>query len=137
MANETEKKGKQPMGDHDRVSMASRLPDGTPHQTPDFEFIGPKDGVLAAAEEQLKQQRVSAADVAARGVEAGSGVLAEDDEDPKAGIINPSNAPQDPSIAKLQDIHEAAAEAGKGQAEAEVNEHHKGLGDPEAEAEDK
>ena len=130
-ASKTENKN-LPTGDHDRVAMASRLPDGEPHQTPDFEFIGPRDAVEAAAEEQLRQQRVSAADTAMRGVEAGGGGLAEESGSKKDGTINPSDAPQDPSIVKLAEAHEAAAAAGEGQAASEVAEHHKGLGEDAA-----
>lgn len=123
-----------PTGDHDRVAMASRLPDGTPHQTPDFEFLGDREGVEAAAKEQLKQQRVSAADSAARGVEAGGGVLEAESGSAKEGIVNPKDAPQDPSIEKLQKLHEEAAAAGEAQAESEVAERHHGLGDDEPES---
>lgn len=126
-ANATERKD-LPTGDHDRVAMASRLPDGTPHQTPDFEFLGDREDVEAAAVEQLKVQRVSAADTAARGVETTSGVLAEDAAEGD-GSINPTNAPQDPSIEKLTKIHESAAKGAEADAKAEVAERHDGLGD--------
>lgn len=126
-ANATERKD-LPTGDHDRVAMASRLPDGTPHQTPDFEFLGDEDAVREAAEVQLKQQRVSAADTAARGVEATAGVLADEDTSGD-GSINPTDAPQDPSIQRLTEIHETAAEGAVKAAETEVAERHQGLGD--------
>src|SRR5688500_9687322 len=58
------------VADHDRVVMASRLPDGSPHQTPDFEFIGDKEIVSDAAKRQLSEQAVSAVDVERRGVGA-------------------------------------------------------------------
>lgn len=92
-------------GDHDRVVMASRKPDGTPDQTPDFEYIGDKDTSIKATEKQLTEQRVSAADVEARGVTAsGEGEFVED-----------------PSIAKVAKAHEAAAKDAAKDAKAEVN----------------
>lgn len=100
-------------GDHDRVVMASRRPDGTPDQTPDFEYIGDKETTLKATKEQLTQQAVSSADVAARGVTSGTG----GDRD---GL--PETGPQsDPSIAALAEKHEAAKSAAEKAAEAEVN----------------
>ncbi len=57
-------------GDIDRVQMASRLPDGTPHQTPDFEFIGDQKSTEEAAKVQLGQQAVSAVDARVRSEQA-------------------------------------------------------------------
>lgn len=109
-----------PSGDHDRVVMASRKPDGTPDQTPDFQFIGPADMVEDMNAEQLRQQKVSAADVALRGVSAGSSAETSEAEDP--------------TIAELQAAHQQAEKAADKQAAAEVKAKHDGLGDPEAEA---
>lgn len=95
-------------GDHDRVAMASRLPDGTPHQTPDFEFIGDKDFAIEATKQQLREQAVSAKDVELRG--AGSGNASTDGD----------SAP-DPEVQKLIDAHEKAAKSAEGKAESEVN----------------
>lgn len=102
------------VGDKDRVVMASRRADGTPDQTPDFEYIGDKDVTLRATEEQLKVQAVSAADVAARGF--GPGPTADAD---KSKL--PSTGPEsDPSIAKLNDAHTAAVDRAVDAARAEV-----------------
>ena len=95
--------------DHDRVVMASRKPDGTPDQTPDFEFIGDPEMVLEANTEQLKVQAVSAADANARGQNDGS----SDEE-----------GPEDPTIAKLQDVHADAEKAAEAQAKTEVKAKH-------------
>lgn len=99
-------------GDKDRVVMASRLKDGTPDQTPDFEYIGDKEATLRATEEQLKVQAVSAADVAARGAAS----PAEDETN------GPSTGPEsDPSIAALNEVHKAAEERAVKAARAEVD----------------
>lgn len=95
--------------DHDRVVMASRKPDGTPDQTPDFEFIGDPETVLEANTEQLKVQAVSAADATARGQNAGS----TEDE-----------GPEDPTIAELQSVHSEAEKAAESQAKSEVKAKH-------------
>lgn len=108
-----------PSGDHDRVVMASRKPDGTPDQTPDFEFIGPADMVEEMNAEQLRQQKVSAADVAIRGVTSGPGPAEDSDE-------------EDPTIAELKDAHADAEKAADKQAATEVKQRHEGLGDPDA-----
>ncbi len=105
-ANATENKTNTG-GDHDRVVMASRLPDGTPHQTPDFEFIGDKDFAIEATKQQLREQAVSAKDVELRG--AGSRASEEGDSAP------------DPEVQKLIDAHESAAKSAEGKAESEVN----------------
>lgn len=100
-------------GDHDRVVMASRKADGTPDQTPDFEYIGERETTLRATKEQLREQAVSAADVAERGVTAGN-------EADTSKL--PSTGPQsDPSIAAIADKHRAAADAAEKAAEAEVD----------------
>lgn len=91
-------------GDHDRVVMASRKPDGSPDQTPDFEYIGDKAVSIAATEKQLTEQRISAADVEARGVTSGG------TEETK----------QDPSVAKVAKAHEAAAKGAAKDAKSEV-----------------
>lgn len=101
-------------GDHDRVVMASRTAAGTPHQTPDFEYIGDKETTLKATKEQLTQQAVSAADVAERGVTS----AAEAADTSKL----PSTGPQsDPSIAAIDDKHQAAKDAAESAAESEVD----------------
>lgn len=109
-----------PSGDHDRVVIASRKPDGSPDQTDDFEFIGPKDVVEAQNAEQLKVQKVSAADTAIRGVTSGE---AE------------GSGKEDPTIAELTKAGDSAEAAAVAQAKAEVAEHHQGLGDDSAPAE--
>jgi hypothetical protein len=93
-------------GDHDRVVMASRLPDGTPHQTNDFEFIGDRQVAIDAAKQQLREQAVSAKDVEMRG--AGTA-------DADADASKP-----DPEVQKMIDAHEAAAKSAEGKAESDV-----------------
>lgn len=93
-------------GDHDRVVMASRLPDGTPAQTENFTYIGDKETSVAAAKEQLATQAVSAADAADRS-------RAED----------LSSAP-DPAAVERIKTHERAAKSAEAKAEAEVNARH-------------
>lgn len=101
-------------GDHDRVVMASRKADGTPDQTPDFEYIGDKETTMRATKTQLTEQAVSAVDVAERGVTSGT----EDADTSKL----PSTGPQsDPSIAALADKHDSAKAAAESAAESEVN----------------
>ncbi len=92
-------------GDHDRVVMASRRPDGTPAQTADFTYIGDEESSVAAAKYQLAEQAVSAADVRERGVSTGD---AGDTGEP------------DPDVRKLQKTHESAASAAEKAAESEV-----------------
>lgn len=94
-------------GDHDRVVMASRLADGTPDQTPDFEFIGDRDVTLAATKEQLATIAVHAVDA-----ERHSPVA------PAAGEEGSSEP--DPIVSEDIKAKEAAAEAGAKAAEAEV-----------------
>jgi hypothetical protein len=103
-------------GDHDRIVMASRKPDGSMDQT-DPEFIGDKDVAVAAAKEQLAQQAASAVDTAARGV---SGYPNGDG----AGSSEP-----DPDVQALKDAQDEAVKAAEAQAEREVNRLHKGAGD--------
>lgn len=115
IAAEPDTQGKvTPKADHDRVVMASRLPDGTPAQTPTFEYIGDKDVAIHAAKRQLSEQAVSAADVAIRGVTS-------------ADAIGPGEP--DPAVQEIKDAHEAAAKAAESRAESEVNKNHAGLGD--------
>lgn len=102
-------------GDHDRVAMASRLPDGTPHQTADFEYIGDKDVAIDAAKQQLAEQAVSAVDVERRGVGA-----------PATGE---GSSELDPEAKKLKAAQDKAAKAAESSAEREVNARHNGLGD--------
>ncbi|MGW9437938.1 hypothetical protein [Streptomyces sp. NPDC055607] len=102
-------------GDHDRIVMASRRPDGTPDQIAP-EYIGDKDVALVAAKEQLAVQAASAVDVAARGVSA----FPEGDG---------ATAPPDPEIQALKDAQDKAVKAAEARAEREVTELHQGLGD--------
>jgi hypothetical protein len=97
-------------GDHDRVVMASRQADGTPDQTPDFEYIGDKETTLKATKTQLTEQAVSAVDVAERGVTSAS--TASEDGTGDA---------QDPSIADMAEKHGTAKDAAESAAESEVN----------------
>ncbi|MFJ9318252.1 hypothetical protein [Streptomyces globisporus] len=101
-------------GDHDRIVMASRRADGSMDQVAP-EFIGDKDVAIAAAKEQLAQQAASAVDVAARGVS--SAPEGEGSSEP------------DPDIAALKAAQDKAIETAESQAEREVNDLHKGLGD--------
>ena len=98
-------------GDHDRVVMASRKPDGSPDQTPGFEYIGDKEAVLEATKEQLRQQAVSAVDTEIRGVSS----------DDASGTGEP-----DAYVAEIKAAHDKAAEAAEKAAEAEVNAHFDG-----------
>jgi len=95
-------------GDIDRVQMASRLPDGTPHQTPGFEFVGDAKSTEAATAEQLRQQAVSAADVRIRTQHA----TPEEDE----GKLSADQQ-------ALTDAHEQAAKAGEARAVADTKAH--------------
>jgi hypothetical protein len=94
-------------GDHDRVVMASRHPDGSPDQTPDFTYIGDKEFSKSATAEQLKQQAVSAEDVRLRGAAAAGG--GEGGSEP------------DDAVQKLIDAHESAAKGAEKTANAEVD----------------
>ncbi|MCG0061734.1 hypothetical protein L0F81_00270 [Streptomyces tricolor] len=100
-------------GDHDRIVMASRKPDGSMDQIRP-EFIGDKDIVLTAAKGQLAQQAASAVDVAARGA-----------------VVTPEgtgSSEPDEEVKKLKDAQEEAVQAAESQAEREVSRLHKGLG---------
>jgi hypothetical protein len=103
-------------GDHDRIVMASRRPDGSMDQI-NPEFIGDKDVALAGAREQLAVQAASAVDTAARGVSAG-----------QAGGVG-EKADPDPDVKALKDAQGEAVTAAESQAEREVNQLHQGLGD--------
>jgi len=107
-----------PQGDHDRVVMASRRPDGTPAQTEDFEFIGPRDFAIKAAQEQRAQQAVSAVDVAIRGVTTSA-----------QGEGNEGSSEPDPAVSEIKAAHDKAADAARKEAEKEVESRHAGLGD--------
>lgn len=99
MADEV--KGNTAVGefDHDRVAMLSLNADGTPNQTPGVELIGNREFAESATREQFMQQAVSAADQRERGITtADAGTTVED-------------APQDPEIERLADVHKGAAEA--------------------------
>ena len=94
---DTEPKGAAATGLQDRVVMASRGSDGTPHQTPDFEFIGPKDGVVAGAVHQLQSVEYAGLQVST-----------------------------DPDVNPTEEENEAAAKRGEAKAKAEVDARHKG-----------
>ncbi|MFJ4974206.1 hypothetical protein ACIP6X_02445 [Streptomyces coeruleorubidus] len=101
-------------GDHDRIVMASRKPDGSMDQISP-EFIGDKDVAEAAAKQQLGEQAASAVDVAARGVTSspdGTG-----DSEPDA------------EVKSLKGVQEEAVKAAEAQGAREVQEMHRGLGD--------
>lgn len=89
--------GKDATGVHDRVVMASRGADGTPHQSKDFEFIGDKDAVLAGAVHQLQSAEYAALQTSS-----------------------------DPDVNPTDEENEAAAEKGEAKAKSEVDAHHKG-----------
>ena len=94
-------------GDHDRVAMLSLRADGTPDQH-NPEIIGDKQFALDATREQFKQQAVSAADQAVRGVTAR----------PDAEAVD---APEDPKISELQRAHVQAEQAAQKAADATVD----------------
>lgn len=96
-------------GDHDRVQMLSLRADGTPDQH-NPEIIGDKEAAVKAAQEQFKQQAVSAADVA-------SG---------NAGGSTVEDAPQDPSIEAAKAEHDKVAAAAEKAAEKVVDSLHQG-----------
>jgi hypothetical protein len=101
-------------GDHDRIVMASRKPDGSMDQIHP-EFIGDKDIAEAAAKQQLAEQAASAVDVAARGATAnpdGTG-----DSEPDA------------EVKALKEAQETAVKAAEEQGAREVRQMHRGLGD--------
>jgi len=95
-------------GDHDRVQMLSLRADGTPDQH-NPEIIGDKETAVKAAQEQFKQQAVSAADV----LESGTGGSTVED------------APQDPVIEKRQKEHDKLAAAAEKAADKVVDKLHK------------
>ena len=97
-------------GAHDRVVMLSLAADGTPAQNKP-EIIGDKDAALEAAKEQFRQQAVSAADIAVRGVTAG-------------GVAGTPSTKEDPQVAELKKAHEAAEKAGESAAESVVKSLH-------------
>lgn len=97
-------------GDHDRVQMLSLKADGTPDQH-NPEIIGDKATAVAAAQEQFKQQAVSAADVLS--APSGGGTTVED-------------APQDPAIEAKVKEHDKVAKAAEKAAEKVINDLHKG-----------
>jgi hypothetical protein len=99
-------------GDHDRVAMLSLHPDGTPDQH-NPEVIGDKEFAVKAAQEQFKQQAVSAVDAEKRPELLPSGTA----EDLKR---------QDPAIEKLTKAHDAAASSAEKAAEKVVNDLHQG-----------
>lgn len=95
-------------GDHDRVQMLSLNADGTPDQH-NPEIIGDKETAVKAAQEQFKQQAISAADV----LEGDNGGTTVED------------APQDPVIDARQKEHEKLAAAAEKAAEKVVDKLHK------------
>ena len=92
-------------GDHDRVAMLSLRADGVPDQH-DPELIGEREFAVEATKRQFREQAVSAADVAERGVVADTGAEQVD---------------QDPEIAKLQKVHESAEKDAEAAAEKAVD----------------
>lgn len=97
-------------GDHDRVQMLSLKADGTPDQH-NPEIIGDKETAVAAAQEQFKQQAVSAADVA---------------NAPSGGGTTVDDAPQDPTIESAKKEHDKVAKAAEKAAEKVVSDLFKG-----------
>ena len=93
-------------GEVDRVQMASRKPDGTPAQTPGFEYID-AETARKASEQQLTEQAVSVADQAIRVPAAGSGEGSE----------------PDPTVQRIVDVHAKAAEQAVKRVDAELDEH--------------
>lgn len=115
MADKDKNQGKvTPDADHDRIVMASRSPDGTPAQF-EPEFIGDKETAEKAAATQLSEQKVSAADVAIRGVAT-------------EGSAEGSSEP-DAAVAKIVDAHKSAEKKAEAQAKSEISKLHEGLGD--------
>ncbi|KRB73075.1 hypothetical protein ASE01_20075 [Nocardioides sp. Root190] len=96
-------------GDHDRVQMLSLRADGTPDQH-NPEIIGDKEAAVKAAQEQFKQQAVSAADAKNAG-DGGSTV---------------EDAPQDPTIEAAKAEHDKVAAAAEKAAEKVVSALHEG-----------
>jgi hypothetical protein len=110
-------------GDHDRVAMLTLNADGTPRQNRP-ELIGDVEGVRDATREQFRQQAVSAADVQARGVNAGTAALTQvDPDDEEKGYVGP------PSDGELKEIHQEAEAKAEKAADAAVDALHQGLGD--------
>jgi hypothetical protein len=101
-------------GDHDRIVMASRKPDGSMDQISP-EFIGDKAVAEAAAKRQLAEQAASAVDVAARGVTSNP-----------EGV---GGSEPDAEVQALKDTQEEAIKAAESQGVREVQELHRGLGD--------
>lgn len=101
-------------GDHDRIVMASRKPDGSMDQIAP-EFIGDKDVAEAAAKQQLAEQAASAVDVAARGVTS---------HPDGVGGSEP-----DAEVQALKDAQEEAVRAAEARGAREVQQMHRGLGD--------
>lgn len=101
-------------GDHDRIVMASRKPDGSMDQIAP-EFIGDKDVAEAAAKQQLAEQAASAVDVAARGVTSNP-----------EGV---GSSEPDAEVQALKDAQEEAVRAAEAQGAREVQQMHRGLGD--------
>lgn len=95
-------------GDHDRVVMASRLADGTPDQSPDFEFVGDRDTTLEATKTQLATSAVAAVDAERQRAVA----------TPEAGEEGSSEP--DPVVAEDVKAKESAARSAEKAAEAEV-----------------
>lgn len=95
-------------GDHDRVVMLSLNPDGTPRQLKP-ELIGDPEVALAATKRQFVEQAVSAADSELRRK------LTATDE----GVGD------DPTVRKLREAHEAAADAAEKAAERVVKSLHR------------
>lgn len=95
------------IADHDRISGLSISKDGTPDQSPGWEFLD-KDSALDATKEQFRQIAVAAVDAEKR---------------PELGLAGPQDegSTADGPIDALRAEHEKAAAAAEKAAEALVN----------------
>lgn len=98
--------------DHDRIVGLSLAKDGTPDQSPNFEFIGDKDTAIEVTKRQFAEQAVSAVDADKR---AELGLAGRDEGDTSDKLID-----------ALKAEHDKAASAAEKKAEAVVNAAHKG-----------
>lgn len=109
-------------GDHDRVAMLSVRNDGTVDQHVPEIIIDP-DVARAATAQQFAEQAVSAVDAerAAATPGAGSQVTIIGTPDGEPDKVIPLTTDATGSVAELQALHEAAAEAAREAAEAVVD----------------
>lgn len=101
-------------GDRDRIQLPSLRADGSLDQH-NPEFIDASDFTKDAVREQYRQQAVSAADVQIRGASSVPMMIVDGKEVPA------SEAPQDPSIQKMQDEHQKVADAAAKAADVTVD----------------